>query len=163
MSLNFKAFSCIVVLFITINLYLDRWALITREKKRFQAHFCSLSTCDLNILVKHIFFQKCSFAPLKTIWNLLRIPEFVTILFVCFKIQSIHWQRFRKIAKFPYIIISSVSYPMLIMTHPSRNFFVLSLFCLLCMFVWLRVQGFESSVNKVFQKEKLVNSKTVLN
>jgi len=28
------------------------------------------------------------------------------------------------------------------------------------MFVWLRVQGFESWVNKVFQKEKLVNSKT---
>ncbi len=36
-----------------------------------------------------------------------------------------------------------------------------SLFVLcLCMFVWLRVQGFESSVNKVFQKEKLINSKT---
>jgi len=29
------------------------------------------------------------------------------------------------------------------------------------MFVWLRVQGFESSVNKVFQKEKLVNSDTI--
>jgi hypothetical protein len=29
------------------------------------------------------------------------------------------------------------------------------------MFVWLRVQGFESSVNKVFQEEKLVNSKTI--
>jgi hypothetical protein len=29
------------------------------------------------------------------------------------------------------------------------------------MFVWLRVQGFDSSVNKVFQKEKLVNSKTI--
>jgi len=29
------------------------------------------------------------------------------------------------------------------------------------MFVWLRRQGFESSVNKVFQKEKLVNSKTM--
>jgi hypothetical protein len=29
------------------------------------------------------------------------------------------------------------------------------------MFVWLRVQGFESSVNKVFQKEKLANSKTI--
>jgi hypothetical protein len=32
------------------------------------------------------------------------------------------------------------------------------------MFVWLRRQGFESSVNKVFQKEKLViskNSKTI--
>jgi hypothetical protein len=29
------------------------------------------------------------------------------------------------------------------------------------MFVLLRVQGFESSVNKVFQKEKLVNSKTI--
>jgi hypothetical protein len=29
------------------------------------------------------------------------------------------------------------------------------------MFVWLRVQGFESSVNKVFQKEKLINSKTI--
>jgi hypothetical protein len=28
------------------------------------------------------------------------------------------------------------------------------------MFVWLKVQGFESSINKVFQKEKLVNSKT---
>jgi hypothetical protein len=28
------------------------------------------------------------------------------------------------------------------------------------MFVWLRVQGFESSVNKVFQKEKVINSKT---
>jgi hypothetical protein len=29
------------------------------------------------------------------------------------------------------------------------------------MFVWLRGQGFESSVNKVFQKEKLINSKTI--
>jgi hypothetical protein len=29
------------------------------------------------------------------------------------------------------------------------------------MFVWLRGQGFERSVNKVFQKEKLVNSKTI--
>jgi hypothetical protein len=29
------------------------------------------------------------------------------------------------------------------------------------MLVWLRRQGFESSVNKVFQKEKLVNSKTM--
>jgi hypothetical protein len=29
------------------------------------------------------------------------------------------------------------------------------------MFVWLRVQGIESSVNKVFQKEKLVNSKAI--
>jgi hypothetical protein len=28
------------------------------------------------------------------------------------------------------------------------------------MFVWLRRQSFESSVNKVFQKEKLINSKT---
>jgi hypothetical protein len=51
----------------------------------------------------------------------------------------------------------AVSYPMLRMTHPSRNFFVLSLFCVLCMFV----QGFDSSVNKEFQKEKLVNSKTI--
>jgi hypothetical protein len=50
-----------------------------------------------------------------------------------------------------------VSYPMLRMTHPPRNFFVL------CsrMFVWLRGQGFEISVNKLFQKEKLVNSKTI--
>jgi hypothetical protein len=30
------------------------------------------------------------------------------------------------------------------------------------MFVRLRVQGFESSVNKVSQKDKLVNSKTIL-
>jgi hypothetical protein len=44
---------------------------------------------------------------------------------------------------------------MLRMTHPSRNL------CVLCMFVWLRGQVFESSVNKVFQKEKLVNSKTI--
>ncbi len=29
------------------------------------------------------------------------------------------------------------------------------------MFVWLREQDFESSVNKVFQREKLVNSKTI--
>jgi hypothetical protein len=29
------------------------------------------------------------------------------------------------------------------------------------MFVRLRLQGFESSVNKVFQKEKHVNSKTI--
>jgi hypothetical protein len=60
-----------------------------------------------------------------------------------------------------YIASELVSYAMLRMTHPSRNFFVLSLFCVQCMFVWLRVQGFESSVNKVFQKEKLVNSKTI--
>jgi hypothetical protein len=55
-----------------------------------------------------------------------------------------------------------VSYPMLRMTHPSRNFFVLSLFCVLCMFVGLRVQGYESSVNKQFQKKKLVNLKTMI-
>jgi len=30
------------------------------------------------------------------------------------------------------------------------------------MLVRLRVQGFESSVNKVFQKEKLANSKTMI-
>ncbi len=53
--------------------------------------------------------------------------------------------------------VEHVSYPMLRMTHPSRNFFVL----FLCVFVWLRVQGIESSVNKVFQKEKIVNSKTI--
>ena len=29
------------------------------------------------------------------------------------------------------------------------------------MLVWLRRQGFESSVNKVFEKEKLINSKTM--
>jgi len=29
------------------------------------------------------------------------------------------------------------------------------------MFVWQRVLGFESSAKKVFQKEKLVNSKTI--
>jgi hypothetical protein len=50
---------------------------------------------------------------------------------------------------------------MLKMTHPSRNFFVLSLFCVSCIFVRLSVQGFERSVNKVYQKEKLVNSKTI--
>jgi hypothetical protein len=49
------------------------------------------------------------------------------------------------------VCVTFVSYPMLRMAHPSRNFFVLSLFCVLCMFVRLRVQGFESSVNKVFQ------------
>ncbi len=54
-----------------------------------------------------------------------------------------------------------VSYPMLRMTHPSRNF--CSLFVLfLCMLVRLRMQGFESSVNKKFQKKKLVNSKTII-
>jgi L-asparagine transporter-like permease len=51
---------------------------------------------------------------------------------------------------------------MLRMTHPSGNFFVLSLFCVLCMFVWLRVQGSESSVTKVLQKEELVNSKKII-
>ncbi len=56
------------------------------------------------------------------------------------------------------VYVGSVSYPKLRMTHPSRNIFVLSLFCV---YVWLRVQGLESSVNKVFQKEKLVNSKTI--
>ncbi len=56
-----------------------------------------------------------------------------------------------------HFVMYAVSYPMLRMTLPSRNFFVLYL----CMFVWLRGQGFESSVNKVFQKEKLVNSKTI--
>ncbi len=48
-----------------------------------------------------------------------------------------------------------VSYPMLRMTHPPRNFFVLHS----CMFVRLRVQSFEISFNKAFQKEKLVNGK----
>jgi len=59
------------------------------------------------------------------------------------------------------LVFPVVSYPMLRMTHPSRNFFGLSLFCVLCMFVWQRVQGFESSVYNVFQKEKLVDSKTI--
>jgi hypothetical protein len=31
------------------------------------------------------------------------------------------------------------------------------------MFVRLRVQGFERSVNKEFQKKRLVNSKTIIN
>jgi hypothetical protein len=31
-----------------------------------------------------------------------------------------------------------------------------------CMFVRLRVQGFESSVNKEFQKKKLVDSETLI-
>jgi hypothetical protein len=52
------------------------------------------------------------------------------------------------------------------MTDSSRKFLVLSLFSLcfvfLCMFVMLRLQGFESSVDKVFQKGKLVNSKTII-
>jgi hypothetical protein len=43
-----------------------------------------------------------------------------------------------------------------------RNFFALSLFYGLCMLVRLSMQGFESSVNKVFQKEKLDNSKTII-
>jgi hypothetical protein len=51
---------------------------------------------------------------------------------------------------------------MLRMTHTSRNFFVHSMFYVLCMFVRLRVQGFESSVNKEFQKKKLVDSKTMI-
>ncbi len=62
-----------------------------------------------------------------------------------------------KKSRLALVFMIVVSYPMLRMTHPSRNFFVLCL----CMFVWLRGQGFESSVNKVFQKEKLVNSKTI--
>jgi hypothetical protein len=49
----------------------------------------------------------------------------------------------------------SIPCPMLRMT---RNFFVLYS----CMFVRLRVQGFESSVNKYIQMEKLVNSKTIV-
>jgi hypothetical protein len=40
-----------------------------------------------------------------------------------------------------------VSHSMIRMTHPSRNFFVLSLF------VWLRPHSFESLVNKDFFKE----------
>jgi hypothetical protein len=58
--------------------------------------------------------------------------------------------------------VTIVSYPMLRMTHPSRNVCVLSLFCVLCMIVRLRVQGFESSVKKEFQKKKLVDSKTII-
>jgi hypothetical protein len=47
------------------------------------------------------------------------------------------------------------------MTHPSRNF--LSSLCSVFMHVCMakKTGGFESSVNKVFQKEKLVNSKTI--
>jgi hypothetical protein len=43
------------------------------------------------------------------------------------------------------------------MTHPSRNFSVLS------MFAWLRVQGFESSANKDFQKgtDALIQRKAI--
>jgi hypothetical protein len=50
---------------------------------------------------------------------------------------------------------------MLRMTHPSGNFSVLSLFVFLSMLVRLIAQGFESSVNKEFQKKKLVNSKAI--
>jgi hypothetical protein len=35
------------------------------------------------------------------------------------------------------------------MTHPGRNFFILSLLCVF-MFVWPKLQGFESSDNKKF-------------
>ncbi len=38
---------------------------------------------------------------------------------------------------------------MISMTHPSGNFFVLSLFCIV-MFVWLRVQIFKSSASREF-------------
>ncbi len=55
-----------------------------------------------------------------------------------------------------------VSYPMLRMTHPSTNLLFSLCSVFLCMFVRLRVQGFDSSVNKEFQKEKLVNSKTII-
>jgi hypothetical protein len=47
---------------------------------------------------------------------------------------------------------------MLRMTHPSRNFF----FCVFMNVCKAKKQGFESSVNKVFQKERLVNSKTII-
>jgi hypothetical protein len=36
------------------------------------------------------------------------------------------------------------------MTHPAKNFFAL---CFSCIFVLLRVQGFQSSANEEFQKE----------
>jgi hypothetical protein len=46
-----------------------------------------------------------------------------------------------------------VSYPISTMTQPSRNFFVLTLFCAFMHVCWLKVQGFESSVNNDFRKE----------
>jgi hypothetical protein len=51
---------------------------------------------------------------------------------------------------------------MLRMTHPSRNFFVLSLFFVFVHVCMAKSAGLESSVYKVFQKEKLVNSKTTI-
>ncbi len=51
----------------------------------------------------------------------------------------------------------NVSYSLLRMTHPSRNFFVLC-FMHVCM---AKSALLESPVNKVFQKKKLVNSKTI--
>ncbi len=51
---------------------------------------------------------------------------------------------------------------MLRMTHPSRNLFVLSLFFVFRHVCRTKGAGFESSVNKEFQKKKLFNSKTMI-
>jgi hypothetical protein len=50
-------------------------------------------------------------------------------------------------------MLALVSHPILRMTHPYRKFFVLSLFCVLCVYVRLRVQGLESSINKENQMD----------
>ncbi len=57
----------------------------------------------------------------------------------------------------------SVSYPMIRITHPYRNFYVVYLFCVFMLVVWLRVQGFESTANKDFQKVNgmLIHRKTI--
>jgi hypothetical protein len=49
---------------------------------------------------------------------------------------------------------TGVSYPMLRMTHPSRNLFVLSLFCVFMHVCKAKSAGLESSVNKRVPEEE---------
>jgi hypothetical protein len=47
------------------------------------------------------------------------------------------------------VMLSVIMLSVLAPTHPSRNFFVLCIF----MFLWIREEGIEATVNKTFFKE----------
>jgi len=58
--------------------------------------------------------------------------------------------------------VTSVSYPIFRMIIHLETFLFSLCSVFLCMFVRLRVQCIESSLNKEFQEKKLVNSKTMI-
>ncbi len=61
-----------------------------------------------------------------------------------------------QIFQFSLIIEGAVSYPMFRMTHPSRNFFVLSLFCVYACLYGLECRALRVQLMKCSRKRSLL-------